>query len=196
MFAGEKPGSTRCRFHNERSISIEPTPSTTASAICTATSVPSVRRRDGVSVVRDWRSSDCRFGRAVSAAGISATATATATDTVSTLTSTVQSSAMCPTLGTSGGNARDQRRQRERGQADAGRRSEHGEHGLFREDLFDQAGTRRAERGAQRHLVDALDRSAEHERAEVDRGQHQDQSNRAEQDQQRRPHVAGDRLLQ
>ena len=72
------PGSTRCRFHSDRSINIEPMPSTTASAICTATSDPSARRRPGVSVVRDWRSSGCTFGRAASAAGSNATIIETA----------------------------------------------------------------------------------------------------------------------
>jgi hypothetical protein len=42
-----------------------------------------------------------------------------------------------------------------------------------------------------RHFGDALDRSAEHERAEIDGREHQDQSDGAQQDQQRRAHVAG-----
>ena len=122
--------------------------------------------------------------------------TETATDAASTDSSTVQSSVIWPTCGTSGGMRDDERGQRDARDGDAGDGAADREHGLLGDQLPDQTAARCAERGAQRHFADALDRSAEHQRAEVHGGEHQDQSDRAEQDQQSGTHIAGDRVLQ
>ena len=146
---------------------------------------PSARRLPRGSVLCCWRRSGCSSGRATSTIGTSANSTAMPTDAASTAPKTTTSRAISPCRGISGGMLRDEQRQRDAREQEPGDRAGRREHGLFDDELPNQAQTGRAERGAQRDLLCALDRATEHQRAEVDRRQQQNQADRAEQDQER-----------